>query len=176
MFPSKSCLQVVRLLTSGDLDAQINSLTFINILLKKCPEKRKKKKLVLILDSVGVLDALEEQKEQIGHADYITQVELFQSLSGEVCSISTFQLESLKRIITKLQLQEEDRRQKLIIFEGEKKYISIIHSELMRYRTAVCVYLNNILYPLTHALGENRIRSWIAHQCQRTYASKFGTS
>lgn len=77
-------LQIIRLLASGDLDAQINSLTLVNVLLRKAPDKAMRKKLVLMLDAVGLCDVLEQQQDRIGHADYVTQVELFQTLSGQV--------------------------------------------------------------------------------------------
>ncbi|SPQ99930.1 unnamed protein product (mitochondrion) [Plasmodiophora brassicae] len=133
----KPYAQIIRLLASGDLDAQINSLTLVNVLLRKAPDKAMRKKLVLMLDAVGLCDVLEQQQDRIGHADYVTQVELFQTLSGQVCTASMFQIEALKRTIANLQQEAEAARQEVSQLEGQRKFINIIRDELLRYRAVV---------------------------------------
>ena len=51
--------EVVLLLGSGDLDVQTNTLTLLNVLLKKSGDKRTRKRLILQLEQVGVFDILE---------------------------------------------------------------------------------------------------------------------
>ena len=51
--------QLMPLLASGDLDAQINSLTLINVLLGKATDNFTKKQLVVGLVNVGITDVLE---------------------------------------------------------------------------------------------------------------------
>ena len=54
---------VIELLSCGDLDTQINALTLLNVLLAKCPTRRKQARLLQRLDAAGMLRTLSELSE-----------------------------------------------------------------------------------------------------------------
>ena len=70
----KAYEEVIALLNSGDLDSKINCLTLLNVLLKKAPNSKKRKKLIKRWEEVGLFNLLELQNE-IQHPDYAVQLQ-----------------------------------------------------------------------------------------------------
>jgi len=127
---------VVDLLLSGDLDVKVNSLTLINVLLRKTPNKRKLKKLVSRLEEVSLFAALEKQ-ESIGDPDFLTQLEIFREISGADIAPTRVELNILRSKLNDRTMELERLERKLHDYKRHQGLVDILRQELLRYRKAV---------------------------------------
>eukprot|EP01132_Coremiostelium_polycephalum_P003261 gene3261-4084_t len=129
---------LISLLSSGDMETQLNTLTLFNCLLDNAPNPRKAEKLLSRWKSLGISKILKSQ-EHVTHSDFKTQLARFQTNSG--IGLDGGRKRSLTRemSIQELELQLSQYRE-------QQPLISLLCSELKFLRNAIKSAIENGSY------------------------------
>ncbi|KAM9975785.1 hypothetical protein ACTFIW_013175 [Dictyostelium discoideum] len=130
---------LITLLSSGDMETQLNTLTLFNCLLDNAPNPRKSEKLLSRWQQLGIIKILKSQ-EHVTHSDFRTQIARFQANSGFGIDGS-----GRKRTLTR-QLSTQELEFQLHQFREQQPLISLLTSELKFLRNAIKSAIENGSY------------------------------
>lgn len=125
---------LVLLLDNGLLDVKVNTLTLINILLQKAPEKEHLKKLLKRLDEAGIYAMLERQ-DGITDPDYLWQLDTFRRTTTEIVPVNNVELSVIRSKMEELHTEIEEKEMELETFKRREVQVALLKKELLRLRS-----------------------------------------
>ncbi|EGG17364.1 actin binding protein [Cavenderia fasciculata] len=130
---------LISLLTSGDMETQLNTLTLLNCLLENAPNPRKVRKLLSGWKALGIVKILKAQ-DHVTHSDFKTQLARFQTMAG-IGLDGNRRRNELTR-----QHSQQDLEMILLHYQEQQPLIKLLSNELRFLRNAVKSAIENGSY------------------------------
>eukprot|EP01133_Synstelium_polycarpum_P004084 gene4084-4759_t len=130
---------LISLLSSGDMETQLNTLTLFNCLLENAPNPRKVEKLLSRWKALGIVKILKAQ-EHVTHSDFKSQLARFQAMAGIGFDLGR------KRNELSRQLSQQDLEMALVQYQEQQPLVRLLSNELKFLRNAIKSAIENGSY------------------------------
>jgi Formin Homology 2 Domain/ELMO, armadillo-like helical domain len=127
---------IVTLLKFDDINGKINALTFINVLLSKAPNTRKRQHLLKRLDDVDVLGVVNTAQD-IASEDYKTQLHIFKNMVGDFVPPASIEIADYRYKCKVQDIRLRQQAEDLVEYQKHQQLVKIMRDELQRYQRAV---------------------------------------
>jgi hypothetical protein len=127
---------LVDLLNSGDLDATINALAIINSILRSKKQKKEMAAIIKRLEEAKFFEVI-EKLNIIHQEDFISQLEIFASLTQTLLPQGYYDVEKMSRRLKSLEDLCNEQKIALEEFKRNEKLASVIKEEFNRLQEAV---------------------------------------